>query len=517
MAKQEEAQKRSPVVVILGHVDHGKTSLLDAIRNTTVTETESGGITQNIYISDVVWKDKKITFIDTPGHEVFSLMRINGGKVADVALLIIAADESIQPQTMESIDIILKQKIKFVVVITKVDKEAANPEKIKNDLVSKGVYLEGYGGDVPFVEVSAKTRKGLDQLLDLIELFVDVENIVDPEVEKVKLIDYYGEQVENIVSYGVVLDSSIDKGLGKTVFGVMKYGTIKKGDELYFGDHVEKAGMLFDPAKKSVQSVSAGQAFIMTGLNEMPSSGVDMIIPKDKVAYDQFIKQKMADLHTETAELSNEELLDSIFQDDHEHVVPIVMRTDVKATLQSILPTFEKFNSEQVALKVISSGVGGVTTSDIDFAKTFKAMVLAFRVKVQSSVLEYARHAGVEIHSFDVVYHLYDYITEYVQNTLGGTGEKVTVIGAVRVKQVFTLSDGEVVAGCVVTEGEVRRGAICRVSRGGAIVGEYQIQSLRVQKEERPTVGKGMECGINLGKNIDIVEGDVVEIVAKVR
>ncbi|WKZ30316.1 MAG: GTP-binding protein [Candidatus Dojkabacteria bacterium] len=510
------SQQRPPIVVVLGHVDHGKTSLLDAVRNTSVQSGESGGITQNIYISDILWKEKRVTFVDTPGHEVFSLMRVNGGKVADIALLIVAADESIKPQTLESFQIIQQQGVKFIVVLTKIDKPEANTQKVINDLVANGIYLEGYGGDIPFVEVSAHTKEGLDKLLDLVFLLTEVENLLDPENEKLKLMEQYRDAAEAITSYGVVLDSSVDKALGKTIFAVLKYGTLAKGDSLYIGEQKEKAGMLFDSLKKPIKEVVAGQAFIMTGLQELPASGIDIVKTADGAAFEKELKKNQhKDLVDEHS--SEEDLLDSIFNDGHEFVVPVIIRTDVKASLQSILPTFEKFNNERLAVKVVSSGVGGITTNDVDMALTFKAVLLGFRVKAPNNVQDYARQNHLEFKTFDVVYHLYDYLSEHISNVMGQGGDKMTQIGTLRVKQVFTLSDGTVVAGGVVTDGEIRKSGICRVMREGVLVGEYGITSLRVLKDERNEVKKGSECGLNLGKGADVKEGDTIEVVAKTR
>lgn len=512
MAKNTETNNmKAPVVVVLGHVDHGKTSLLDAIRNTDVQNSESGGITQNIYISDIFYKDKKVTFVDTPGHEVFSLMRINGGKVADIALLIVAADESVKPQTLESIDIIQKQNVKFIVVITKVDKPEANVEKVKNDLISKGVYLEGHGGDIPFIEVSAHSKKGINELLDLIFLYTDVENLLEEETQKLKLIDSFGDEVDNIKSYAVVLDSSVDKALGKTAFCVLKYGVLERGTQIYAGSTKEKVGQLFDASKKQLKEAVAGTAFIITGLSELPASGIDIVVPKDTTKYESFLKVKNAPI--EASEMSKEDILASIFADVSGNVIPIIIKTDVNASLQSIIPTFEKFNTEDVTVKVVSSGVGAITASDIDIAKTFNALLLGFRVKASGSTADYAKQQGVNMAAFDVVYHLYDHLNDHIQKTLGRSTEKVTVIGTAKVKQVFKLSDGEVVAGSVVTEGEIRKSATIRIVRDSAVVGETPINSLRVLKDERNEVKKGSECGINLGKEVDVQEGDILEAV----
>ena len=508
-----EKLPRNPIVVVLGHVDHGKTSLLDAIRNTSVQKGEPGGITQNIYISNVVWKNQAITFVDTPGHEVFSLMRVNGGKVADIAFLIVAADEGVKPQTLESIDIIQSNHMKYIVVITKCDKEGADVEKVKTELMTRGVYLEGSGGDVPYVEVSAVTKQGLDTLLDLVYLFADVEKLLDEDHERVKMIDSFGEASAAVSVHGVVLDSSVDKALGKQAFCVLRMGSIKRGDELLVGPVKERVGLLFDANKKALTEVTEGVAFIMTGLTELPMTGVD-IVDMGSPEVVAAVEKKFTLVQTDQKK-SSQELLDSLFASEHEFIIPVVLKTDVNASLFSILPTFEKFNNEKVLVKVISSGVGALSVNDVDTAKTFKALLIGFRVKSGNEVVEYAKKQGVTVSTFDIVYHLYDLITDYIKKLTGGGVVEETVVGSARVKKVFVLSDGEVVAGCVITEGECRRGTIARIMRDGIAVGDFPVQSIKVVKEEKNMVKKGAECGLNVGKGVDIKDDDSITFIAK--
>jgi translation initiation factor IF-2 len=513
MADTATKLARNPIVVVLGHVDHGKTSLLDAIRNTSVQKGEPGGITQNIYISNIEWKNQVITFVDTPGHEVFGLMRVNGGKVADIAFLIVAADEGVKPQTLESIDIIQSSQMKYIVVLTKCDKEDANPEKVKTELMTRGVYLEGFGGDVPFVEVSAVTKKGLGELLDLVYLYADVEQLLDEEHEKIKLLDAFGDIGTKIQTHGVVLDSSIDKALGKQAFCVLRLGSIKRGDEIMFGPVKERVGLLFDSNKKPIQVAEAGVAFIATGLSELPVTGVDMVeAGSNEIEAAVIKKYTVPEVNNR---MSSEDLMDSLFGNEHEIVIPIVLKTDVNASLLSILPTFEKFNTDKVLVKVVSSGVGALTVNDVDSAKTFKALLLGFRVKAPNQVIDYAKQQGVTISTFDIVYHLYDLIRDYIQKLTTGSVVQEKVLGTGRVKKVFVLSDGGVVAGTVITDGEARRSALVRVMRENEMVGEYHMESMKVLKEERNEVKKGSEFGANLGKGADVKEEDTLLFIVK--
>jgi len=505
---------RNPIVVVLGHVDHGKTSLLDAIRDTTVQKGEPGGITQNSYISNVEWKGETITFVDTPGHEVFSLMRINGGKVADIAFLIVAADEGVKPQTLESIDIIQSNHMKYIVVITKCDKEEANVEKVKTELMTRGVYLEGAGGDVPFVEVSAVTKKGLGTLLDLVFLYADVEKLLDEDHERVKLIEAFGESSAAIITHGVVLDSSIDKALGKQAFCVLRMGSLKKGDQLLLGPAVERIGLLFDANKKPISEVKPGMAFIVTGLSELPMTGVDIVdMGSEEVV--ATVEKRFTLVQTKETK-TNDQLMDALFATDHEFIIPVVLKTDVNASLFSVLPSFEKYNTDKVLVKVISSGVGAISINDVATAKTFKAMLIGFRVKAPNDVIDYAKQQGVTIATFDIVYHLYDLIQDHIKKLSGVGEEQEVVIGSGRVKKVFILSSGEVVVGTVITDGEAKRSATARITRDGEVVGTYQIQSLKVLKDEKNVVKKGAECGVNVGKIAEEVkEEDTVTFIGK--
>lgn len=510
--EEKRSIRRPPVVVVLGHVDHGKTTLLDKIRNTSIQTREPGGITQNIYISEVLWKGSTITFVDTPGHEVFSIMRLQGGQVADLALLIIAADEGVRPQTKESLQIISQQGIKYIVVITKTDKEGADPEKIKNELVVNGIYLEGFGGDIPYVEVSAVTGKGIDQLLDLINLYSEVENILDESVEKVKLLEKYGEISEKIVTSGIVLDSAIDKNSGKTTFFVLKSGGVKRGDNVCINDRTEKVSQLFDANGKTCTEIKAGHAGIIKGLSTLPEVNDPILVFVDDKSEKQYIEERR-NPSVQLAQLSQEDLMAKIFGENSKKVFPIVIKADVKASLDSVLPTLSKFSTEELDVTAVKYGVGNVSISDVDIAKTFSATVFGFRVKTDNQVNEYAKKMGVEVLLFDTIYKLYEYLEGKISKSKEGeTSQKV--LGKFTIKQIFPLSNGEIIAGGVVAEGEAKKGWTANIYRNNELVNSYIIKSIRVLKEERSEVKTGIECGINIGK-ADVVENDVIEFVAK--
>ena len=363
------------------------------------------------------------------------------------------------------------------------------------------------------MEVSAVTKVGLDTLLDLVYLYADVEKLLDEDHERVKLIEAFGESSSAVKIHGVVLDSSVDKALGKQAFCVLRMGTIKKGDQLLFGPTKERVGLLFDSNKKPINEVTPGMAFIVTSLNELPMTGVD-IVDMDSPEVVATVEKKFTIVQT-SEKKSSQELMDDLFGDAHEFVIPVVLKTDVNASLYSILPTFEKFNNEKVLVKVISSGVGALSINDVESAKTFKALLIGFRVKAPNDVVEYAKQQGVTVSTFDIVYHLYDLIQNYIKKLSGGGEVEEVVLGTGKIKKVFVLSDGEVVAGTVITDGEARRSSIARFTRDGEVIGEFPIQSLKILKDEKNVVKKGSECGINIGKGAELKEEDIVTFIAK--
>ncbi len=509
--------QRIPVVVVLGHVDHGKTTLLDAIRNTSVQKAEPSGITQNIYISEIEYKGKKLTFVDTPGHEVFSLMRAQGGKVADLALLIVAADEGVKPQTLESLEIIKKENLKFIVVITKIDTPGADVNKVKTELTTRGVYLEGMGGDIPVMEVSAVKKQGINELLDFIFLYIEVENILDEDTIKLRLLDFIDDEniLDQVEAYGIVLDSTVDKALGKKAFSILRYGKLEKGDTVFIGNNKERVTRFLDPDGKMLKELVPGQAFVVAGLDNLPVSGELFVKTTDPHAYEKYLqnKEKQTQQNLATPQIEDPDaFLEQLFEEAPEKTfIPFVLKGDVEASVRSVLPTIEKFNTETIEFKKIFAGVGDITPNDIDTAKAFNAKLIGFRVKANKKVQDLALKNKVELKLFKTVYQLYDYLSELVKQ-VESKEQGPQVIGKAKVLKTFVLSDKSIVAGCSVTEGIVKRKANVRIVRDNEVVAEVPIQDLKVLKDRVDIVAKGKECGINLGKDIDVKEGDVLEV-----
>ena len=517
---------RIPTIVVLGHVDHGKTTLLDAIRGTSVQKSEPMGITQNIYISEVNYKGKPLTFVDTPGHEVFSLMRMQGGKVADLALLVVAADEGVKPQTKESLEIIKKEGIKFVVAITKIDVEGADIQKVINQLLAEGVYLEGYGGDVPYVPVSAVTKEGLDKLMETILLYIEVEGILDDTLAKLRLEETLpNKQLGNLVDgYGIVLDTTVDPHMGTTAFVIWRLGHLSNKDIVFIQDTPVRLTKVLDAHRQPIREIVPGKAFILPSLDILPNPGDLVLFGKNRRKLEKALTRYHKELKLSTSkqstkeekQSSKEEFLDKFFFEDEDEVskekVNLVIKFDVEASKRSVVPTLSSFNNDYVEFRVVSAGVGNVTTSDIEVAKTFGAILVAFRVKASNKVKDIAKKEGVELVEFDTVYQFYEYLQEIAQNKQKQM-EAPAPIGKAKVLKIFELSDGSIVAGSVVLEGVVKRSAVARVVRGDQKVAEYPILDLRRFKEKVAEVKKGSECGINLGKGADIKEGDILEVV----
>ncbi len=508
-------EKQVPVVSILGHVDHGKTTLLDYIRDTKVQAKEAGGITQKISVFTInVGKDDEnlITFIDTPGHEAFDLMRDRGGSIADIVLLIIAADDGIKPQTLESVEIIKKSSVKPIVVITKVDLGKVNIPKIKRDLANRNLLVEGMGGDVPVIEVSAKTGKGVPELLDMINLVVEVEGLK----EKVNL-------PKGILGKGFILESIKDKFRGNIVtlvvsegeFVLGKWFAYKEGENIHF----EKIKAFLTEEEEEMASLKKGFGGKVIGISQLVDLGTEVYCFDEK---DEDLSKKLfkteevtkVQEQEEAEEIGQEEMLEGFFDEvndkEEEKEFRVFVKSSSEGSLEAIKKSVEKISVEGVNVKIVGSGIGNIKISDVELASITKAVVLGFEVSFEKGVEELAKKNKVFIKTYDIIYKLVDEIEDVVK-TMVSPEDAEEEIGNAQVKGIFELSDGTQVIGCKGTEGTVKRGEKAYIVRDDDIIGEGKITSMKHGKKDIKEGTKGNEFGVVLAKSVPNIEvGDIL-------
>lgn len=452
---------RPPVVTILGHVDHGKTSLLDKIRNSKVASGEVGGITQAIGAYQIEYQNKKITFIDTPGHSAFSAMRRRGGQVADVALLIVAADDSVMPQTRESIEHIKAANIPFVVVVNKTDLPGVNTEKVKTDLASSEVFVEGYGGNVPLVNISAKSGAGIEELLEIILLLAELEELKDNS--------------KDLVANAIVIESSLHPQKGPLATLLVKAGTFIKGQDLFVGDSsFGKIRSMYDSNAKSLDHALPSTPFQVIGLSKVPNVG------------DIVTNQKTGNVTNQAISASN-----AISSEKPN----IILKADVQGSLEAIISSIKE------GVNIISSSVGLVNDNDIQSALSSKAEIIGFNVKISSSVTRLAEIEGVKFTNFKIIYQLFDYLKEIQDKKTFDLGPKIITVGEAKILKTFNFS-GTIVYGTVVNSG--------KLSIGDNIQGS-KIVSLKIGKNDVAEVKKGQEFGLVVKPVLNLNEGDIIE------
>jgi translation initiation factor IF-2 len=505
-------EKRIPIVAILGHVDHGKTTILDKIRKTDVQGCEAGGITQKISVFTVDPKGNNkdfITFIDTPGHEAFDLMRTRGGGIADIVLLIVAADDGVKPQTKESIEIIKKSEAKPIVVINKCDLPNVNIEKVKRDIVNNGIQIEGMGGKVPVIEVSGKTGKGIPELLDLINLVVEVEGLKERE-----------KLPKEMLGRAFVLESVQEKSRGNVSTVVLTQGTFCKGEWLGYelnGDiHVERIKGLISEENKNLCELGTGCGGKILGLGNLLPLGIEVFVleNKDEKLLKKNIKEvKEKEEKTEEIEEGAEEMFDFFQENDEEKdvkVLKLIIKSSSEGALEAIEKALCEVNGDNCRVEIFHSGVGNITERDIEMASVSKAIVLGFEVGMETGVKELADKRKVVVRTYDIIYKLVEEIEDVV-SMMGIEEENEEEVGNATVKVVFTLSDGTKVLGNKVNDGIMKRDCKCYIVRGDDIITEGKIKSLRIGKDTKVEAKKGEECGIILDVNVDEVkEGDKI-------
>ena len=498
---EESLQARPPVVTIMGHVDHGKTTLLDSIRESSVVTTEAGGITQHIGAYQVDVPDgRKVTFLDTPGHEAFTAMRARGAKVTDVAVLVVAADDGVMPQTVEAIDHARAAGVPIVVAVNKIDREDANPERVRTELTQHGLQPEEWGGDTIFEDVSAKAHTNLDKLLDSILLQADVLDLkANPDAS----------------ATGVIIESRLDVGRGPVATVLVERGTLRVGDAAVAGDAWGKVKALNDYNGRRVKEAGPGVPVEILGFDRPPTAGeLCRVVENERIAR-QMAQQRAQRVRAEAlARRSSSVSLEDLFSAMQEGAVKelnLVIKADVQGSVEAAISELEKIQHDEVAVRVIHSGVGGIVASDVNLAAASNAIVVGFNVRPNAEARALAEREGVDIRTYRVIYKL----TEDIQQALIGmlSPEQVEeVLGEAEVRQTFRASRVGTIAGCMVTQGVIQRGAQVRVVRDGTIVHDGRIETLKRFQDDAREVAQGFECGLTLENFNDVKEGDVLEV-----
>src|SRR4051794_18540080 len=488
---------RAPIVTVMGHVDHGKTSLLDAIRTTEVAAGERGGITQHIGASEVVHDGKRIVFLDTPGHEAFTAMRARGAKVTDIAVIVVAADDGVMPQTLEAISHAKAAKVPIIIALNKIDKPDANPDRVKTELTDAGVVVEEYGGDTPLVPVSARTRVGLDQLLEMILLVADLQELrANPKRAAV----------------GTIVEAQLDKGRGPVATAIVQTGTLSVGDVIVVGGTLGKVKALENDRGKRVTKAGPASAVVVLGLSEVPEAGDILRVVSDEKEARTMVEQRRAAASAKAGDASGRATLEDLYsqiQAGQAKELRIILKADVSGSLGAISHALEQLNQEEIRINVLHEGAGDITDNDIMLATASNAIVVGFNTKITDTARRAAESEGVDVRLYDIIYKLTDDIDAALQGLL--EPEVVEVVeGRAEVRQIFRVGKSTVIAGCFVTDGRIVRGG-ARVWRNGKVVATDRIESLRRFRDDVREVAANYECGIGLAGYNDLEEGDIIE------
>ena len=497
-AQDAHVESRPPVVTVMGHVDHGKTSLLDAIRNARVASGEAGGITQHIGAYHVQTSKGVITFLDTPGHEAFTAMRARGSQITDIVVLVVAADDGVMPQTIEAINHAKAAKVPIIVAVNKIDKPEANPQRVKQELLAHEIVSEEFGGETQFVEVSAKTGKGIEQLLDSIALQSEVLELKAPVHSAAK---------------GVVIESRMDKGRGPVATVLVKSGTLKKGDVVLAGAVYGRVRAMTDENGKSVNEAGPAIPVEIQGLQDVARAGDDVVALADEKKAREialFRQGKFRDVKLAKQQAAK---LENVFDQLAEGAksLALIIKADVQGSYEGLAHALTKLSTDEVKVNIVHTGVGGITESDINLALASKAVVIGFNARADAAARKLAEHSGVDIRYYNVIYDAVDEVTAAINGMLAPE-RKESVLGTVEVRNVFKISKVGTVAGCMVTEGLVRRGSSVRLIRAGVVVHTGELDSLKRFKEDVREVKAGFECGLSLKNYNDVQVGDQLEV-----
>jgi translation initiation factor IF-2 len=486
---------RAPIVTVMGHVDHGKTSLLDAIRATEVAAGERGGITQHIGASEVSRNGRRVVFLDTPGHEAFTAMRARGAKVGDIAVLVVAADDGVMPQTVEALDHARAARVPIVIALNKVDKPDANPDRVKNELTEHGVVIEEYGGEVPLVPVSAKQRLGIDELLEMILLVADLQELkANPKRPAV----------------GAVIEAELDKNRGPVATVVVLTGTLRVGDTVVVGDTYGRVRALQNSKGERITKAGPSAAALVLGLGDVPAAGDTLrVVADEKAARQRIEERRAASSRPEgTGRATLEDLYRQI-QAGQAKELRIIVKADVQGSLGAIRHSVEQIATDEVHINILHEGTGDITDNDVLLASASNAIIVGFSVRISETARRAAEANGVDVRMYDIIYKLTDDLDAALKGLL--EPELVeTVEGRAEVRQIFRVGKSQVIAGSYVTDGRIVRGS-ARIYRAGKLVGTDRIVSLRRFRDDVREVATGYECGIGLDAFHELAEGDVIE------
>ncbi|SEP58649.1 translation initiation factor IF-2 [Ectothiorhodospira magna] len=499
-----EALPRPPVVTVMGHVDHGKTSLLDYVRRTKVASGEAGGITQHIGAYHVPFKKGSgVTFLDTPGHAAFTAMRARGAKVTDVVVLVVAADDGVMPQTLEAIQHAQAGEVPMVVAVNKIDKPEADPDRVKNELSQHNVISEEWGGDTQFVHVSAKSGEGMDQLLEAIHLQAELMELKAPKEGPAR---------------GVVIESRLDKGRGPVATVLVQAGTLNKGDVILAGQEFGRVRAMFDENGKPEKTAGPSIPVEVLGLSGVPNAGDDMLVVADERKAREvalFRQGKFRESKLATQQAAKLENLFSQMQEGAASVVNILLKADVQGSAEALRDSLEKLSTDEVKVKIVAAGVGGITESDVNLAKASNAIIIGFNVRADSGARKAVAEQEVDLRYYSVIYEAIDDVKQALTGLLSPELRE-EIVGLAQVRDVFKSSQFGAVAGCLVIEGSVRRGNPIRVLRDNVVIYEGELESLRRFKDDVNEVRTGTECGIAVKNYNDVKPGDQIEVYQRV-
>jgi len=496
--REEDLVPRPPVVTVMGHVDHGKTSLLDAIRNTHVTDVEAGGITQHIGAYTVNINNKIITFLDTPGHEAFTSMRARGAQVTDVAVLVVAADDGVMPQTIEAINHAKAANVPIIVAINKIDKPTANPDRVKQELTEHGLVVEEWGGETIAVPVSALKKEGINELLEMILLVAEMQDL---------------KANPNRLAKGTIVEAQLDKGRGPVATILVQNGTLKVGDSIVAGTTYGRVRAMTDDKGRRIKQAGPSMPVEVIGLNEVPEAGDIMYAVEDDKLAKQVSEERKDKVKAQQVKVTSRTSLDELFSQLKEGEVKdlnLIIKADVQGSVEAVKQALEKLSNDQVRVRSIHGGVGAITESDVMLASASNAIIIGFNVRPSSNAMDLAEREGIDIRTYRIIYNAIEDVQAAMKGLLDPEYKEV-ILGHAEVRMTFKVSGAGTIAGSYVTDGKITRNASVRVVRNGIVVHEGKIDSLKRFKDDVREVASNYECGIGLENFNDIKEGDVLE------